>query len=130
MAPRYLKRKIDSSSIGKPDSKTIPSAPAVDVPGIVRGVIDDIRRNGDAAVRLYSEKFDKWSPPSFKLSQAEIDEIIATVPEQIIEDIKQVQSNVRKFAEAQKASFSEVEIETEPGVILGHKNIPVQNVGT
>lgn len=130
MAPRYLKSKAETASIGKPDHKSKPSAPSLDVPAIVRGVIEDIRQNGDAAVRQYSEKFDKWSPESFKLSAKDIDEIIGTVPEQIIADIKTVQSNVRKFAEAQKATLTEVEVETEPGVFLGHKNIPIQNVGT
>lgn len=129
MAPRYLKTKADSSSIGKQGTSSFPSAPSVDVPSIVRGVISDIRNNGDAAVRQYSEKFDSWSPASFKLSQKQIDEIISTVPEQTILDINQVQANVRKFAEAQKAALRDVEIEMEPGVVLGHKNIPIQSVG-
>lgn len=92
-------------------------------------VIDDIRTNGDDAVRRYSEKFDKWSPERFKLSQQEIQKIIGTVPTQTIEDIKTVQANVRKFAEAQKATLTELEVETEPGVFLGHRNVPIQSVG-
>lgn len=105
------------------------STPAVDKAGIVRGVIDDIRANGDKAVRVYSEKFDKWSRASFKLSQEEIDNIIATVPQQIIDDIKEVQENVRKFALAQRNSIKDFEVETKPGVFLGQKSIPIQNVG-
>lgn len=119
---RYLKKRAD-------DATTASTQPKVDVSAIVKGVIDDIRTEGDAAVRKYSEKFDKWSPSSFKLSQSEIEDIIAKVPEQTIKDIIKVQSNVRKFAEAQKAALHEIEVEMEPGVFLGHKNVPIQNVG-
>lgn len=90
----------------------------VDVSSIVRGVIDDVRANGDAAVRKYSEKFDKWSPKSFKLSPAEIDASIAACSPQTIEDIKQVQRNVRAFAEAQKSSLKDFEYEIQPVRIL------------
>lgn len=121
MAPRYLKHKAQTG--------TTPSAPTTDVPAIVRDVIANISQNGDAAVRQYSEKFDRWSPDAFKLSPNQIEEIISTVPEQTIKDIKKVQANVRKFAEAQKACLVELEVETEPGVFLGHKNVPIQNVG-
>lgn len=99
------------------------------VPAIVTSVIDAIRQDGDKAVRLFSEKFDKWSPPSFKLSQPEIDTIIASLPEQVIKDIKEVQQNVRRFAEAQKASLKDIELEIHPGVFLGHKNVPINSVG-
>ncbi|KUL88932.1 hypothetical protein ZTR_03444 [Talaromyces verruculosus] len=101
----------------------------IDVSSIVRGVIDDVRANGDAAVRKYSEKFDKWSPASFKLSQAEIDASIAACSPQTIEDIKQVQKNVRAFAQAQKDSLKDLEFEIQPGVILGQKNLPIEAVG-
>ncbi|KAJ5220624.1 uncharacterized protein N7469_009511 [Penicillium citrinum] len=104
-------------------------ASTIDTPAIVRGVIDDIRANGDAAVRKYSEKFDKWSPASFKLSPEEIQQIIASVPKQIIDDIKEVQENVRTFAKAQKETLKDVEVEIRPGVHLGHKNIPINSVG-
>jgi histidinol dehydrogenase len=119
--PQYLKKATGSSagSVAAQESVT----------AIVKGVINDIRSNGDAAVRQYSEKFDKWSPSSFKLSQAEIDEIIATVPEQTLKDIKEVQANVRTFAEAQKHSLKDFEIEVRPGVHLGQKNIPINAVG-
>ncbi|WWC64314.1 histidinol dehydrogenase [Kwoniella dejecticola CBS 10117] len=113
-----------------------PPAPAnegqsssLDVATIVQGVIEDVRSNGDSAVRKYSKQFDRWSPPSFKLSEEQIHKIIATVPEQTIKDIKTVQSNVRAFAEAQKASMKDFEIEIRPGIHLGQKNVPIQNVG-
>ncbi|KAF8853915.1 histidinol dehydrogenase [Acephala macrosclerotiorum] len=113
----------------KPETNGASSKPPVDVPKIVRGVIDDIRTQGDAAVRSYSEKFDKWSPSSFKLSKSEIETIISKVPKQTIEDIKTVQHNVRTFALAQRESLKDFEVEIRPGVHLGQKNIPIANVG-
>ena len=95
----------------------------------MRDVIADIRANGDAAVRLYSEKFDNWSPESFRLSQDQIDTIVATLPAQVIDDIRTVQANVRAFAQRQRESITDFEIETAPGVLLGQKNIPIQAVG-
>lgn len=105
------------------------SAPKVDVSGIVRGVIDDIRIQGDAAVRMYSEKFDKWSPQSFKLSKGDIDAIISRIPKQTIDDIQVVQHNVRTFALAQRKSINDFELEIRPGVHLGQKSIPISSVG-
>lgn len=90
--------------------------PTFSVAKIVEEVIADVTARGDAAVRTYSEKFDKWSPPSFRLSQEDITRIIGTVDEQTIKDIEQVQRNVRKFAEAQLGSIKEFEIEMQPGV--------------
>lgn len=101
----------------------------IDRAGIVRGVVEEIRTNGDKAVRAYSEKFDNWSPDSFKLSPEEIKEIIAKVPQQIIDDIKEAQENVRVFALAQRDSIKDFEVETKPGVFLGQKSIPIQTVG-
>jgi len=95
----------------------------------VTQVIADVRERGDGAVREYSEKFDRWSPPSFRLDQEEIDRIIATVPEQAIADIKTVQSRVRTFAQHQLESLRDFEVETEPGVHLGQKSIPVHSSG-
>ncbi|CAL5873979.1 uncharacterized protein PFLUO_LOCUS8264 [Penicillium psychrofluorescens] len=105
------------------------STSASDVSRIVRGVIDDIRQNGDKAVRAYSEKFDKWSPKSFKLSRNDIDRIISKVPKQVLEDIKTVQDNVRTFALEQRKSITDFEYEIRPGVHLGQKNIPINAVG-
>ncbi|KAJ5443438.1 uncharacterized protein N7458_007310 [Penicillium daleae] len=113
----------------QPNRSNAGPASTVDTSAIVRGVINDIRANGDRAVRTYSEKFDKWSPESFKLSPDEIQQIISTVPQQIIDDIKQVQENVRTFALAQRASLKDFELEIRPGVHLGQKNIPINSVG-
>lgn len=96
---------------------------------IVRNAILDIERDGDAAVRRFSEKFDKWSPSSFRLSPEEIQSSVDACPKQTIEDIKTVQANVRRFAEAQRASLTDFEIESQPGVILGQKNVPISTVG-
>src|SRR6202034_3050653 len=80
-------------------------------------------------VRSYSIKFDKWEPKSFKLSATEIDAILASVDPQTIQDIKTVQANVRRFAQAQRESIHDFEIESEPGVFLGQKNIPIERIG-
>lgn len=95
----------------------------------VEDVLTDIEARGDAAVREYSEKFDNWSPVSFRLSKKEIAACYDQVTEQNIEDIKFAQAQIRKFAEIQKSSIRDVEEETFPGVILGHKNLPVNAVG-
>ncbi|KQP72773.1 histidinol dehydrogenase [Microbacterium sp. Leaf288] len=95
----------------------------------VRTVIRDVRERGDAAVREYSEKFDRWSPDSFKLDADDIDRIVATVPSQALEDIIEVQRRVRDFAKRQLDSLTDFEAETEPGVFLGQKNIPVSAAG-
>lgn len=95
----------------------------------VEKIIQDVAQRGDEAVRELSAKFDKWSPESFRLTQEQIDEIIKSVPSQVIEDIKFAQANVRRFAEAQKSALQDLEVETLPGVVLGHKNIPVNSVG-
>ncbi|MHA7269525.1 histidinol dehydrogenase [Arthrobacter sp. HLT1-20] len=95
----------------------------------VETVIDDIRTRGDAAVREYSEKFDGWSPEDFRLSLTQIEEIIASLPQQVIEDITFVQDQVRRFAQAQRDSMQDIEIETLPGVWLGHRHLPVASAG-
>ncbi|KAI1136076.1 histidinol dehydrogenase [Hypoxylon sp. FL0543] len=99
------------------------------VSDIVKGIIDDIRTSGDNAVRSYSDKFDKWSPPSFKLTDDQIQECISKVPAQTIADIKEAQKNVRTFAEAQRASIKDFEIEIQPGVFLGQRNNPISTAG-
>ncbi len=96
---------------------------------IVENVLKQIETGGDKAVRMLSEKFDDYSPTSFKLSDEQIDALICTLTERELSDIKFAQEQVRKFAEIQRASMTDVEVETLPGVILGHKNIPVQSVG-
>jgi sulfopropanediol 3-dehydrogenase len=100
-----------------------------DVASAVLGIIDDIRERGDAAVRAYSGKFDRWEPASFRLTDDQIDEIVSQVPDQVIEDIHYAQAQVRRFAEAQLDSMHEFEIETLPGVHLGQKHLPIAAVG-
>jgi sulfopropanediol 3-dehydrogenase len=95
----------------------------------VEGILSDIAARGKAAVREYSEKFDKWSPPSFKLSESEIAECVRALPPGVIEDIKFAQTQIRNFALTQRAALQDVEVQTLPGVVLGHKNIPVNSVG-
>ncbi len=95
----------------------------------VEEILASVEDDGDAAVRRYSEKFDNWSPEAFPLSSDEIDACVASLLPGEIEDIRFAQEQVRTFAAAQKAALQDVEIETRPGVFLGHKNIPVDSVG-
>ena len=95
----------------------------------VEGILTDVKKRGDDAVRDLSQQFDKWSPASFKLSQAELDAIVRKVPESTLEDIKFAQAQIRNFAQHQRAALKDIEVETLPGVKLGHKNIPVDSVG-
>ncbi|MFT4247425.1 MAG: histidinol dehydrogenase, partial [Pseudomonas sp.] len=95
----------------------------------VEKIIADIETRGEAAVREYSEKFDKWNPPSLRLSEQEIQACIDSLSPQAIEDIKFAQAQIRRFAQVQLLSLRDVEVETLPGVVLGHKNIPVNSVG-
>ena len=120
MSIKYLKQ-------GKTDA-----AKAIDdaqVSEIVKSTLKAIEARGDEAVREFSEKFDNYTPKSFKLSSAEIDSLVQKVSPQDLEDIKFAQEQVRNFALAQRDSMKDIEVETMPGVILGHKNIPVQSVG-
>jgi len=120
MAIRYLKESKSQSERREDDAK---------VKAIVEDTLGDIEARGDAAIRELSEKFDKYSPASFKLSDDEIKALIAEVSPRDLDDIRFAQDQVRRFAEAQRASMTDIEVETMPGVILGHKNIPVQSVG-
>ncbi|MCY4180439.1 MAG: histidinol dehydrogenase [Litoreibacter sp.] len=120
MTIEYLKRGKSEADRQEDDSK---------VREVVETTLKDIEINGDAAVRALSEKFDNYSPPSFKLSEAEIEALIAKVSDRDMEDIKFAQAQVRAFAQAQRDSMLDIEVEPMPGVILGHKNIPVQSVG-
>jgi sulfopropanediol 3-dehydrogenase len=117
---KYLKQ-------GKTDAaKAIDDA---EVSEIVKSTLKAIEARGDEAVREFSEKFDNYTPKSFKLSPAEIDSLVKKVSPQDLEDINFAQKQVRNFAQAQRDSMQDIEVETMPGVILGHKNIPVQSVG-
>lgn len=104
------------------------NAISAEVTDVVSKIIADIAARRDVAVREYSQKFDNWNPPSFRLSAEEVAACVADLTEQETHDIKFAQAQVRRFAEAQKSTLSDVEIETIPGVILGHKNIPVESV--
>jgi sulfopropanediol 3-dehydrogenase len=117
---RYLKQGISADRAQEVDAK---------VRTTVENILKDIEHRGDEAVRELSERFDKWSPSSFRLSQAQIEDLIAGLPEQAIADVQFAQAQVRRFAEAQRAALLDIEIETLPGVRLGHKNIPVDSAG-
>jgi sulfopropanediol 3-dehydrogenase len=95
----------------------------------VDSILTDIATRGERAVRDYSEKFDKWSPPAFRLTREEIEGCVRSLPAQVIEDIRFAQAQIRNFALAQRAALKDVEVQTLPGVVLGHKNIPVNSVG-
>ena len=95
----------------------------------VEGMLADVARRGDAAVRDLSARLDAWSPDSFRLSSVQIQAIIATLPQQVLDDIRFAQTQIRNFAQIQREAIRDVEVETLPGVILGHKNIPVNSVG-
>ena len=120
MAIEYLKRGKPEADRADDDAK---------IRSVVEATLKDIETRGDEAVRELSAKFDNYSPPSFRLSQAEIEALIQKVSARDMADIKFAQTQVRNFAQAQRDSMQDIEVETLPGVILGHKNIPVQSVG-
>ncbi|HWO60359.1 MAG TPA: histidinol dehydrogenase [Umezawaea sp.] len=95
----------------------------------VAAIIADVRERGDAAVRDYSAEFDDWRPDSFRLGQQEVADLVASLPEQVIEDITFVQEQVRNFATVQRGALLDVEVETLPGVHLGHRHIPIGSAG-
>ena len=99
------------------------------VRAVVEGILADIEAHGDIAVRELSHKFDNWSPASFRLTESEIEAAMSKVAPRDLEDIKFAQANVRRFAEAQKAALQDIEVETMPGIVLGHRNIPIDAVG-
>src|SRR5258706_14076214 len=118
--PRHIKTAALAGQQEDADAK---------VRGAVEAIITDVRTRGDAAVRELSERFDKWSPPSFRLSEDEIRALVAKVSPRTIDDIKFAQQQIRHFAEIQRASMKDVEVERLPGIVLGHRHIPVGRVG-
>ncbi|WP_205787348.1 histidinol dehydrogenase [Specibacter cremeus] len=110
-------------------SKSFADTGHTDVAERVGQIIADIRAEGDAAVRKYAKMFDHQSVESFRLSDAQIEQIMGTLDPQVIEDIVFVQGQVRSFAQAQRDSMRDVEVETLPGVFLGHRHVPVQAAG-
>ena len=120
MAIRYLKEGKTQTARAEDDAEVRKN---------VEEILASIETEGDVAVRRLSEKFDNYSPPAFRLSQSEIDALMAQVSTRDMADLKFAQEQVRNFAQIQRDSMLDVEVETLPGVILGHKNIPVQSVG-
>jgi len=117
---RFLKRGMDASAVKAADAK---------VRETVESILADIDARKDQAVRDLSKKFDNWAPADFKLSAREIDHAIAQVPKRDLEDIKFAQAQVRNFAQKQRETLRDLEVETLPGVVLGHRHIPVNAIG-
>jgi sulfopropanediol 3-dehydrogenase len=114
----HLKRRIAQEVTDELDRK---------VRQTVEAILDDVRKRGDAAIREYSQKFDKWEPK--RLSKSDIDRILAQVAPSTLRDIEFAQAQIRAFAQHQRAALKDIEVETLPGVKLGHRNIPVEAVG-
>ena len=117
---RYLKQGKDAQARSDDDAK---------VRHTVEDILKDIELRGDAAVRTYSEKFDHWSPENFRLSPAQIEQAVKSLSGRELDDILFAQKQIRNFAQIQRDSMRDVEVETMPGVVLGHKNIPMNAVG-
>ncbi|MFT7374969.1 MAG: sulfopropanediol 3-dehydrogenase, partial [Oceanospirillaceae bacterium] len=120
MAITYLKHSKPDADRAQDDAQTR---------AVVEATLADIEARGDLAVRELAQKFDNYTPASFRLSETDIERIMAKVSPRDLEDIKFAQKQVRNFAQAQRDSMLDIEVETMPGVILGHKHIPVQSVG-
>ena len=116
----YLKQGLGQEEVDEADAK---------VRAQVEAILDEIRRRGDEAVRELSKKFDSWNPDSFRLSETEIEMAMSKVAKRDLDDIRFAQEQVRNFAQHQKDALRDIEVETMPGVVLGHKNIPVNSVG-
>ena len=120
MTIRYIKKGKTLEQKAEADAQ---------VQDVVRGILADIRERRDDAVCELSQKFDNWNPPDFKLTAGQIEQIIGGLSDQVVSDIKFAQAQVRNFAQAQRSALQDIEVETLPGVVLGHKNIPVNRVG-
>ena len=120
MSVRYLKRGRNAAEVAEADAK---------VRTTVEGILLDIEKRGDSAVKELSAKFDQWEPSEFRLSQAAIEKAVKQLSPREIEDIRFAQTQIRRFAEIQRASMQDVEVETMPGVVLGHTHIPMNAVG-
>jgi sulfopropanediol 3-dehydrogenase len=117
---QYLKRGMDASAVKAADAK---------VRETVEAILADVEAHGDAAVRALSQKFDNWAPANFRLSEQEIERAIGEVPKRDLDDIRFAQAQVRNFAQKQKDTLQDLEVETLPGVVLGHRHIPVNSIG-
>ena len=118
--PRWLKRGMDAGAIEAADAK---------VRQTVESILDDVKKRGNTAIRELSKKFDNWEPADFKLTPAEVESAISQVRQRDLEDIKFAQAQVRNFAQKQRDSMHDLEVETLPGVVLGHRHIPVNAIG-
>ncbi|MSO68076.1 MAG: histidinol dehydrogenase [Pseudolabrys sp.] len=118
--PRHLKRGMDAGAIKAADAK---------VRETVEGILAQVDERKDAAIRDLSKKFDNWEPKDFRLTPAEIEKAISQVAKRDLEDIKFAQAQVRNFAQKQKETMHDLEVETLPGVVLGHRHIPVNSIG-
>ena len=118
--PRWLKRGMDASAIKAADAK---------VRETVEGILAQVDERKDAAIRDLSKKFDNWEPKDFKLTPQEVEKAISQVRKRDLEDIKFAQAQVRNFARKQRDSMHDLEVETLPGVVLGHRHIPVNSIG-
>src|SRR5437588_8830191 len=117
---RFLKRGMDASAIKAADAQ---------VRSTVEGILAQVEDKKDAAIRELSKKFDNWEPKDFRLTPAEIEKAIAQVSKRDLEDIKFAQAQVRNFAQKQRDSMKDIEVETLPGIVLGHRHIPVSSIG-
>jgi len=118
--PRYLKRGMDAGAVEAADAK---------VRATVESILNDVKARGDAAIRDLSKKFDNWEPVNFRLNAQEIERAIAQVSKRDLDDIRFAQVQVRNFAQKQRETMRDLEVETLPGVILGHRHIPVNSIG-
>lgn len=118
--PHWLKRGMDAGTIKAADAK---------VRETVESILAQVEEHKDKAIRDLSKKFDNWEPADFKLSPQEIERAIGQLPKRDLEDIKFAQAQVRNFAQKQRDSMHDLEVETLPGVVLGHKHIPVNSIG-
>ncbi len=118
--PRFLKRGMDASAIKAADAK---------VRATVEEILAEVEDKKDAAIRELSKKFDNWEPKDFRLTPSEIEKAISQVAKRDLDDIKFAQAQVRNFAQKQRDTMKDLEVETLPGVILGHRHIPVNAIG-
>ncbi|MCX7314531.1 MAG: histidinol dehydrogenase [Alphaproteobacteria bacterium] len=118
--PRFLKRGMDANAIEEADAK---------VRATVEGILGEVKKSGNAAIRALSKQFDNWEPADFRLRPADIEKAIAQVSKRDLDDIRFAQAQVRNFAQKQRDTMKDLEVETLPGVILGHRHIPVNAIG-
>ena len=117
---RYLKQGRDAEAVAQDDAKTRQ---------IVEDILANVQARGDSAVRELSAKFDNWSPDTFRLTDRDVEFALSKVAKRDLDDIRFAQAQVRNFAQKQKDCLQDLEVETMPGVILGHRNIPVNSIG-